>query len=113
MGDRVFNFQVETRPTGTIKHQVKRAQFGEGYVQKDGNGLNGKFGSWNVTVDSDYADVQEVRDFLDDHAGYLSFLWTPPNYPGPLRFTCETYSEVPHVGTQEKLTAVFEQVYFP
>jgi len=113
MGNRVFGFTVETRPQGTVQHKVKKSQFGEGYAQKAGNGLNGKFSTYVVTVDGDYDYVQEARDFLDDHKGYMSFLWTPPNYPGPLRYTCETYTEVSHVGEQSRLTATFEQVYFP
>lgn len=113
MGNRVFDFQVETKPTGQINFQVKKAQFGDGYAQKVGNGLNNKFSTWNITVDNDYEYIELVKDFLDDHKGYMSFLWTPPNQATALRFTCASYGEVPHVGTQSRLTAVFEQVYFP
>ncbi|UOL48378.1 tail protein [Pseudomonas phage Almagne] len=113
MGNRVFNFQVETKPTGTTNLKTKQISFGDNYVQRAGDGLNGKSTNWNVVVDNDYAYVLAVRTFLDDHRGYMSFLWTPPNYPGPLRFICKTYTENPHVASQSKLNATFEQVFFP
>lgn len=113
MGNRVFDFQVETKPTGTTSLKIKQISFGDNYVQKAGDGLNSKSTNWNISVDNDYDYVISVRDFLDDHKGYMSFLWTPPSYPGPLRFTCKTYTENPHVGTQSKLNATFEQVFFP
>jgi len=113
MGDLVFDFKIETKPTGQTAFRVKRAQFGEGYAQKVGDGLNNKFSTWNVAVDNDYAYVLTAKQFLDQHGGWQSFLWTPPNYTQPIRVTCETYSEISHVGEQCRLTAVFEQVYFP
>jgi phage-related protein len=109
----VFNFPVETKPTGTTTHRVKRSQFGDGYVQKVGIGLNGKATNWNITLDNSQAVVVAAREFLDRHGGYKSFLWTPPSYPQPLLFTCETYVENPHLGDQSRLTATFEQVFAP
>lgn len=113
MGNLVFDFEVQTKPTGTTQHQTRESRFGDGYVQKAGIGLNGKSTSWSVVVDGDYDYVTSARDFLDLHGGYQSFLWTPPSYPSALRFTCKDYTENPHVGTQSRLTAVFEQVFFP
>lgn len=113
MGNRVFDFYVETKPTGTSSLRVKKISFGDNYQQRAGDGLNGKSTNWAISVDNDYEYVKRVRDFIDDHKGYMSFLWTPPNYPGPLRFTCAGYTENPHVGSQSKLTATFEQVFFP
>lgn len=113
MGNLVFDFEVQTKPTGTTQIQIRESRFGDGYVQKVGLGLNGKSTNWNITVDGDYDEVIAARDFLDLHQGYQSFLWTPPSYQVPLRFTCKDYTENPHVGTQSRLTAVFEQVFFP
>lgn len=113
MGNRVFDFQVETKPTGITTHATKSARFGEGYAQHAGIGLNGKSTSWSIAVDNDYAYVIAVRNFLDEHHGYDSFLWTPPSYPSPLRFRCSTYTENPHVATQSRLVATFEQVFYP
>lgn len=108
-----FNYPVETKPTGTTTHRVKSSQFGDGYIQKAGIGLNGKSTSWSVTVDNDQSVVIAVRAFIDKHHGYLSFLWTPPSYSTPLLFTCAGYTENPHLGNQSRLTAIFEQVFFP
>lgn len=113
MGNRVFNFAVETKPTGTTQLKTKEARFGDNYAQFAGVGLNGKQTDWQVSVDNDYAYIQQVKTFIDEHHGYESFLWTPPGSAVQNRYICRGYTENPHVGSQNRLTMTLEQVFFP
>lgn len=108
-----WNFPVETKPQGTMALQVKRAQFGDGYVQKAAYGLNAKTETWIVTVDNTETVVSQARAFLENCGGYLPFYWTPPGATAPRMYTCETWTENPNLADQNRLTATFERYYAP
>lgn len=112
MALQTFTWPVQTRPTGSINFRVRKTTFGEGYVQRVGDGLHTKSQSWSVVVDGTYDETQPVLDFLDYHAGHISFQWAPPGKPIG-RFVCESYQEIPHVGTQRKIQAIFDEVFQP
>ena len=73
-----FSFCPRIDPVGTISQRTLVAQFGDGYAQRAADGINGKQEKWPLEFvgTSDY--IAPIRDFLDRHAGYKSFLWTPP-----------------------------------
>lgn len=113
MGERVFTFAVETKPTGTTQHQTKEAKFGDSYAQYAGVGIGGKITNWQISVDNDSPYIELVKEFIDEHHGFESFLWTPPSSRTQGRYICRSYSENPHVASQNRLMATFEQVFYP
>lgn len=113
MADELFDFEISTKPRGSVNFKTRKARFGDGYVQRVGDGLNNKAQSWAITFDGDMDEGREVTDFLDRHGGHISFLWVPPGRTEPIRVICEGYDEVPHVASQVIITATFEQDFKP
>lgn len=113
MAEEIWTYPVETKPQGDTALKVKKTKFGDGYQQKAGYGINAKDITWNIVVDNDGPVVKAAREFLDRHEGYIPFQWTPPGRTSPELFTCETYSESPHLANQNRLSATFERFYKP
>lgn len=113
MADEVFDFPIMTKPRGSTTFRVRESRFGDGYVQRVGDGLNNKQQSWSITLDGDLPEMEEAMEFLDRHAGHISFLWTPPGRSQPIRVICKGYDETPHVASQNIITATFEQDFKP
>ncbi|MGR4927268.1 phage tail protein [Bradyrhizobium sp. CAR08] len=61
-----------------VKRRVNTAQFGDGYSQRSGDGLNASprtfTASWSALA---AAEAQVYEDFFDAHKS-TPFLWTPP-----------------------------------
>ncbi len=76
-----FSFCTRVGATGEIKQRVWENDFGDGYSQSGGTGINNKTQEWSHKAVGSLAAGQELRlmrDFLDRHEGYKSFFWTPP-----------------------------------
>ena len=61
---------------GTLR--TRTSQFGDGYAQESGDGLNGESQSWSLTFGGLPDEVGPILDFIRRHKGYRSFLWTRP-----------------------------------
>lgn len=73
-----FNFRPQAEPVGQLTHAVLRVQFGDGYAQSAGDGLNNKRQSWPLTFIEKKDKALQIKAFLDRHKGFKTFLWTPP-----------------------------------
>jgi len=73
-----FTWPLETDPTGEERLRVLTAQFGDGYKQTAGDGINNLVQSWPLQFTGSAAYITEIRDFLRSHGGAKPFLWTPP-----------------------------------
>lgn len=76
-----FDFDVQVGASGDVSQRTWENDFGDGYSQSGGVGINNRTEAWDVTVTGRYGSgqkLQQVRDFLDRHEGYKSFIWTPP-----------------------------------
>lgn len=65
----------------TFGHEPKilRADFGDGYLQAAGDGINPYKDTWDLTfTNRPYADIQSIKTLLDTLNGAASFYWTPP-----------------------------------
>lgn len=102
----------QTGSSGSTAYRVLETQFGDGYSQALGDGINTKTDTWNVKVWGIEAYVQPIKDFLDDHKGATSFFWTPPlGVQGYYR--CKSVNMVPDVASQFTLTFTLEQKFMP
>lgn len=95
----------------SVKPKVIRADFGDGYSQRAGDGLNAirknyKF-MWDALTN---AEATELEEFFEAKAGYIAFWYTPPLESTALPFICtewnKTYGEATY-----KVSATFERVY--
>lgn len=116
-----FNFRIKAQPSGKVEFRTLEAQFGDGYSQAVGDGINTRVQSWNINVigniapgacANDSGDYLEVKAFLDARQGWQSFLWAPPGEPEGL-YRCSGYSAVQTGPTIWSLSATFQQVFNP
>ncbi|WP_210014916.1 phage tail protein [Pseudomonas palmensis] len=76
-----FDFDIEADADGDISQRTWDNDFGDGYAQSGGTGINTKSQSWNAThtgLLEQGEEALEICKFLDRHEGYKTFFWTPP-----------------------------------
>lgn len=85
-------------------------QFGDGYKQSAGDGINILLPPWSVSFSArTFAEIQAMDAFLEKQGGSTTFLWTPPGSSTAKKFRCEEWT--PSWGsTSASLTATFQQV---
>ena len=95
-----------------IKFRTRKAEFGDGYTQVAGDGLNVRGQEWALEFVGEEKTIQEIADFLDRHSGFKSFLWKPPlNKQGLWR--CDSYKPTALGGGVYSLSASFVQAFAP
>lgn len=60
------------------KLRTIKTQFGDGYEQASGDGINNEQSDWDLQFKGDASRIGAIRDFLRSHGGWQAFLWTPP-----------------------------------
>lgn len=95
---------------GTANAAVRRARFGDGYMQSSPDGLNARSRTYQLTFTGSKAQIDSFIAFLDAHVG-LSFFWTGPR--GTALYFCDTHSEPLPSGLVHSITATFEQTFQP
>lgn len=74
----VFSWQPRVDAMGQVSHRTLFAQFGDGYTQSVGDGININKQSWPLEFVGRGDYIRPIRAFLDRHGGYKAFEWTPP-----------------------------------
>lgn len=90
--------------------RVATAQFGDGYQQRAQRGINNTTRVWELEFPRETLVIDAIEDFLSARAAVESFAWTPPKGPAG-RWLCKTWSQEALVGTDQTLTATFEEVF--
>lgn len=108
----VFPFDIQAGAQGKVKHRVRKAAFGDGYVQRVGDGLNPKTQRWPVSFTGTEEEAQAIADWLDAHPGHISFLWTPP-LGVQTYWVCEEYDIAATEIDTYTISATFEQSFVP
>jgi phage-related protein len=75
---KTFTWKVERSIDPTISYRVVETQFGDGYKQTSTDGINTKDESYTFKVHALEKEARQIMAFFDEHAGWKSFLWTPP-----------------------------------
>jgi phage-related protein len=100
-----FGAQMQKRP------KLFKAEFGDGYTQRAGKGINFNPDSWNLSFDSvDDVTADEIMNFLDAKGGVTSFSWVNLNGVTGL-YTCESYDRTFDDEDKNTIKAVFNRVY--
>lgn len=110
MATKTFEWVVSTQATPTIGYVVRTAQFGDGYAQDVGEGVNNKTESWEVNFIGSDVDVLAIMDFLDSLGGYRSFFWTNPLGQLGL-YKCKDPSPVEMGGNTYSFSGTFTKAY--
>ncbi|MBE0153254.1 phage tail protein [Serratia fonticola] len=117
MALETFSYAARINPVGEHTFRVREVQFGDGYKQQVGDGLNTESQSWPMTFVGNWKRIHEIRTFFKRHAGYKAFKWVTPNFELGL-FTCKTY-QVTALGKNSRgesmyqLAATFEIAFRP
>lgn len=75
---REFTWHTEVGGTGKVTFNKYETQFGDGYKQTTGIGINNTVLSWPVEFIGRTEDVKPIKDFIEEHEGVKPFYWTPP-----------------------------------
>lgn len=105
----LFTWCPLINPTGDIKLRTLTAQFGDGLQQAAGDGINNKVQVWPLQFAGKEAYITPIKNFLDAHKGYRSFLWTPP-LSGQIVVRASQYSPVAMGVGLYTLSVTFNQV---
>jgi len=91
---QVFEWSPLIEISGSSEFRVLSAQFGDGYAQEAGDGINNKQSSYSLRFKGKYIEIADIIYFLDQHQGYIPFYFTPKDRPDEaLLFTCKGYSK--------------------
>jgi len=113
MAYQTFSWSAHSEPTSTTQYRVLSAQFGDGYKQSAGDGINNEVNSWPLTFKGLEHEIKPIRDFLRSHKGYKPFYWKPPLETEAFLFEVTEFSVVPMGGRAYTLTATFVQRFAP
>ena len=101
--------------TLTTKPRVHRADFGDGYSQRVGNGINVLGQSFSLNFSNrEKADIDAITNFLDTKAGVTSFNFNYPESGGEttIKVLCTDWSQSwsydNYYSLQLKLMRVYE-----
>lgn len=112
MATERFVWPIDKGAEGEITHRVRTKQFGDGYAQSVGDGINNKSQSWPVTFTGQKGRIREIIAFIDRHKGAKAFLWTPPLGDLGL-YKCNGYKLAHRGGQMYAITTTFEQAFHP
>jgi phage-related protein len=93
--------------------RVLKAEFGDGYTQRAGDGLNTLPAQVSATwPPMPRATLDAIVSFLEHRRGFEAFAWTVPGEASSRLWTCETWSIAAAGSTNLfTLSATFEQVF--
>ena len=85
MAIKTFNYPARVNAAGDTRFRIRKAQFGDGYMQVSGDGINPIIRSWDLTFIGKYSYITSIIVFLGRSSRVKSFQWTPPtNVPGSI-----------------------------
>lgn len=91
-------------------YRVLNAQFGDGYEQVAGDGLNVKEYSINLNWAAlSKADADSIATFLDGRAGSEAFDYTIPGDSTAKKFRCDSWSRT-RTGAFDSISSTFREV---
>lgn len=105
-----FTWKPDVGVSGEVTHRKIETQFGDGYTQAVGDGINTKTDKQQVSFTEKSADIIAIMAFLDARAGVTSFTWTPP-LGVQCKWRAGPYTRVSLGADVYRLTVTFQQVY--
>lgn len=73
-----FTWSPLNGPTADIKNRNTTVQYGDGYAQVSGDGINTETQSWPLTFKGVNADMKPILTFLRAKGEAQAFKWTNP-----------------------------------
>ncbi len=113
MAIETFIWPVRTGATESINIATQEIQFGDGYKQVAGVGINEDNATWELSCNGKLSDMAVIRAFLKFHVT-KSFWWSNPWGERKLyRVKRDSIKPVFTNGDFAEISFVFEQAYAP
>lgn len=94
-----------------MKPNVRTTKFGDGYEQRQANGINNKPRQWSLSFSMrDNAEADAIEAFLEARGGVEAFDWTDPRMK-TVRVKCAQWNRIADRYNLSTITATFEQVF--
>lgn len=104
-----FNWDVAPGINEKAEPKVKTIKLGDGYEQRQQDGINNDLRSYSVTLTVPIDEAPPIDAFLTRHGAVKAFLWKEPNRNRLISVVCSSWSsKVMH--TAKTITATFEEV---
>ena len=95
-----------------VNARFLRANLGDGYDQRNGDGIQTIKEEWNVTfVCLDETDANTLVAFFEGLEGYQNFTWTPFRQSVAKKFICPDWTEQFPGSSNTNIQATFVQVF--
>lgn len=88
-----FTWRPRVQSEGGSNFRVLSVQFGDGYKQSVGDGINTKVQSIKLSFIGNAAFINAIKAFLDARKGYEPFWFTKKGDATPLLWECLSYSD--------------------
>lgn len=104
-----FTWTPDHDATRTLEPRLNSMQFGDGYEQDVGDGINFMVESWDLTFSNrTKTEINAIEAFLATQGGHTIFQWVTP-HGSTKRFRCKRWrSKVSH-DYDWTLSATFDQ----
>ena len=107
-----FTYVPSKAFTATSKPRVAVSQFGDGYSQRVGMGINRIVKEWNLVFKSkSVSDANSIIAFFDDRAAVEGFLWQPPGESTTYSVLCTEWSKTYDSNISATVQAKFTQIF--
>lgn len=110
MAIETFTWRVNKGVSSDISYTTRAVQFGDGYEQIAGEGVNSKNESYSIEWVGLASEAKLIMDFFDRHAGYRAFFWTAPLNEVAL-YRCADPKPMDIGGNKYKITGTFKKAY--
>lgn len=97
--------------SGGSEPRVRKTNFGDGYSQRVGDGLNTQPEKWTLEYIKPLSTIQTILSFFTTTKGVDYFWWTPPVSGSPLKFSYLSYTIAPMGNNIWRLTVNIEEVF--
>jgi len=106
-----FSYTIDWKSQLQRKPRVLMAQFGDGYSQRQADGLNANPKVFMLKFENrSNTEADNIEDFLTARGGWEAFDWTDPDGDSG-KFICRQWDRVREQYNLNTLSAIFEQVY--
>ncbi len=109
MSKDFFSYPVKYDHNVSIKPNIKKVEFGDGYEQRSSGGLNSILKTYALSFAGSREDCDDIERFLSDKGGYKSFLWYSPVDYKNILVVCEDWSKQ-GAGNTASLSFTFREV---
>lgn len=97
-----------------VKARTRRASFGDGYIQRSGDGINIVRKVMSLSFGPMHpSDAATIEAFLVARGGFQPFFWQHPYESTPRKWICETWKRVNQYSLADVVTAEFTEVFDP